>query len=60
VTRMADGEKISFAAACSRFFGKLHNQSVGEFAREIKGFNAQDRAELKPLLEEELKVSIGD
>lgn len=39
-------EIMSFAVACSKFFGKLPNQSSLDFIKEIKALTPGDKADL--------------
>lgn len=51
-------EKISFVAACKRYFGLKQDQKLLEFQGEIKALTPQDRADLTPLLAAALGVVI--
>ena len=53
-------DKIKFAAACMRFFGKKDGETIQQFAGEIKQLTPTDKAEIKPMLEKELGVEIED
>lgn len=49
---MEPGRTYSFPTACLDFFGKLPNQTTGEFANELKSLTEADRAEFKEALTE--------
>ena len=42
-------EKMSFMAACSRYFGKLPGQTLLQFRDEIAKLTPKDRADLTAL-----------
>lgn len=39
-------EKMSFVAACSKFFGKKPDQTLMQFRDELKALTEKDRADL--------------
>lgn len=50
--------KIKFASACMKFFGRKPGESLLEFAGEVKKLTAEDKAEMAPLLSEALGVEV--
>lgn len=42
-------EKVSFAVACLKFFGRQEGQTAADFGKEIKALTPEDRAELTAL-----------
>lgn len=42
-------EKVTFIQACMKYFGRKENQSLKDFADEIRTLTAEDRVELSAL-----------
>lgn len=51
-------KSVGFVVACRDYFGQNAGQGLKEFQAEIKALSAADRAELTPMLERELGVTI--
>jgi hypothetical protein len=50
--------KIKFASACMKFFGKKPGETLLQFANEVKALTPEDKAELAPMLSEALGVEV--
>lgn len=42
-------EKVSFVVACKRYFGMKPEQTMGQFAQELKALTDKDRQDLKAM-----------
>ena len=52
-------QEMSPIMAMQKFFGRKKDQTLKEFVAETKSLTDEDKAELKPLLEESLGVAIS-
>lgn len=43
-------QPLAFVVACSKFFGRLPNQPLTEFNKELQALTPADREELKEML----------
>ena len=50
--------KMSFIMAVQKFFGRKEGQTLKELVAEAKKLTDDDKAELTPLLEKELSITI--
>ena len=51
-------EKLGFAVACMKYFGRQEGQSLSDFAKEVKGLTIADKREIAPVLSAELKQEV--
>lgn len=51
-------QKIKFAVACYRFFGRKSGQTMVDFNTEVKALTDTDKAEIAPLLSVALGVEV--
>lgn len=49
---------MKFTVAAKKFFGLKPDETLFDFAKEVKALTQEDKTELKPLLEKELGEEI--